>query len=357
MNANPQLAVSVQTGLVRWFDRRLDKRFGFITLDWKNPKEEDIFFHLNDNAIVYGDAGQPYFRTDPANKPARLPEEGDLVVFETQHPPRGPKAKPWAYLHDYEAIVRGISPQPLYRLVGHYHISDGGKEKKGPRIIFWGGLSLDSLYLRYPDCRADLAAIKWCFRLPCSKVEGIHLEVLPAEADKYDDSAWMPYEIPEDADDDVVLITEPKLKITAEYGHGGHETEYVIRLWEEEPGHPGHYLKCLDFPKEFSDEFEIVARAEPKRWAVYPRGVRIEVYFTDQLRTEEPVPYGTPGFVSFSSNHFECKRLIETTLQRLKTKLAKLRKEKILDIWADDLTSPLIKERKLTFHVNEVVVE
>ena len=75
----------METGKVKFFDTRPDKRYGFILVDGGT---EQLFFHYNDGQFLIAGKTQPKF-SDKATvvsqgKTYRMgdPKQDDLVVFE-----------------------------------------------------------------------------------------------------------------------------------------------------------------------------------------------------------------------------------------------------------------------------------
>jgi cold shock CspA family protein len=339
-------------GLVRWFDSRPDKQFGFITTDWNNGKEKDIFFHLNDNVARIKGEDRSLFGSHPLDKPQRKPEMGDVVIFRTSPGRKGPKASPWAYWKEWEAVSLSLNPQPLYRVIGHYPPPRGSTNKQGCCVRFWSGISLEVFYLRFPDCREDLGAVRYSVR-HTDTVENIHIEILPAGLadDLSNRTKWQPYD-PNQA----VTNELPKLSITARYGVGGHESEYVIGMgiWKDYGSASGY--EPIKHPYEFGKALEEVCQSQPISRCAMDRGNRIEVYHTAVKRgVREPFDSRT----SFSPNHPEMERLIREALKKVEKDLEEIRRKKVQPgyDWADENTSQLIRDRNLTFEVSEIEVK
>jgi cold shock CspA family protein len=172
-----QPGLEVHVGLVRWFDNRQGKQFGFIAQSWRADKKDDTFFHLNDGLSLV--KGKEFPILTPIPRGMRAPEIGDSVAFRISQGSKDPKASPWAYLHDYEELTRAIIPQRMYRLVGHYPLRESDASNRPMGVTFWSGLGLERLYVRFPECQKDLGNARLYVR-NTANVEDIHLEVVEA---------------------------------------------------------------------------------------------------------------------------------------------------------------------------------
>ena len=83
----------METGIVKFFDSRDNKRFGFISVDGGR----EIFFHFNDGENVEVRGGEPRFC---GGKLRREPRKGDELCFERKPGYNGPKAAPWCFMVD-----------------------------------------------------------------------------------------------------------------------------------------------------------------------------------------------------------------------------------------------------------------
>lgn len=91
-----------KTGVIKFFDSRDNKRFGFISVDGGG----EIFFHLNDSeSIVAGESEPKFSRKDLGLKP----RQGDPVVFELSRNDKGPKAAPWGLAEEYNKAKEEIT--------------------------------------------------------------------------------------------------------------------------------------------------------------------------------------------------------------------------------------------------------
>jgi hypothetical protein len=93
----------MHTGIVKFFDRREDKRFGFI----QKPNGDEVFFHLNDGRTLVPSTFDPEFYE---TSPSREPQKGDVLVFEEQPTRKGNRASPWGHIVDFEIARRACCP-------------------------------------------------------------------------------------------------------------------------------------------------------------------------------------------------------------------------------------------------------
>lgn len=150
----------METGSVRFFDSRPEKRFGFVLLE----TEEEIFFHFNDGQFVIPGEKEPKFSGSATQviqgKACRLrdPRKDDKVVFVRAPGSKGDKASPWGYETHYERALEIIAKRskPLrYRVV---RVFDSPPGTPGEPQVEWGGergRTLEELCARYPRDRWD----------------------------------------------------------------------------------------------------------------------------------------------------------------------------------------------------------
>ncbi len=101
----------METGIVKWFDAREGKKFGFVTDE--NGKE--IFFHFNDGRPIRVNVTKrrpefsniPTVQTSKGNKRLREPKQEDTIVFVRTQSSKGDKASPWC-----RAILPGWTMRP-----------------------------------------------------------------------------------------------------------------------------------------------------------------------------------------------------------------------------------------------------
>lgn len=114
----------VEYGIVKFFDEREGKRFGFLTvLDGDgNPTKEEVFFHYNDGEFIGHDGENPIFCGSSIQKdgqPVRLrsPQKDDKLVFLRSAGSRGDKACPWGFAETWDKHVQWLADRPMVRVV------------------------------------------------------------------------------------------------------------------------------------------------------------------------------------------------------------------------------------------------
>lgn len=103
------MMAEVEYGIVKFFDDRNGKKYGFIlVLDAnRNKTGEEIFFHYNDGEFCSHDGSEVIFgghtqTVDNRSYPLATPYEDAEIVFErTVGKENKPKACPWAYADDW----------------------------------------------------------------------------------------------------------------------------------------------------------------------------------------------------------------------------------------------------------------
>lgn len=134
------------TGIVKFFDSRSEKRFGFIIQDGM----QDLFFHFNDGVFPEID---PYthevlLKEKIVRNGEHLPDpkKGDELVFRiNQYGFRGDKASPWTTkeLYDRAVVAAKEMPEPpTYRVMYLMKTTENRIEK--PEIK-WEGKDLRQL--------------------------------------------------------------------------------------------------------------------------------------------------------------------------------------------------------------------
>lgn len=152
----------MNTGTVKFFDSRPEKRFGFIIPD--QPGQE-IFFHLGDGQRVIPGKVAPEFIAN--RQPTRIPQQGDRVVYNVGLGAKGPKASPWGYEKEYQEALTVISERPkptMYRILQWFRtISDG--QKTEPKVLWTGNdlneRGLDLYYNPFYDRPGGNGDIDW----------------------------------------------------------------------------------------------------------------------------------------------------------------------------------------------------
>ena len=123
-----------ERGIVKFFDSRAEKRFGFILL----PSGEEVFFHFNDGAPVEVGVDGPTINTRLRN---REPNKGDALLFERSKNRKGAKAAPWCFAEDWELAEQEIATRQVFRLVRQ---SGGFRLHRNP-VVVWEGHNLEVL--------------------------------------------------------------------------------------------------------------------------------------------------------------------------------------------------------------------
>ena len=129
----------MKAGIVKFFDSRPEKRFGFVIEDKTN---NEIFFHLNDGQKIYAGKVEPEF--DPNRRLDRTPQKGDRLVFNTAMGSKGIKACPWGFEDEFNTALVVISdcPQPtVYRIISGFRIVGTGDETEP--VVDWVGTDLN----------------------------------------------------------------------------------------------------------------------------------------------------------------------------------------------------------------------
>lgn len=117
----------METGIVKFFDEREGKKFGFLTVldESGNPTQEEIFFHYNDGYQLqnwgasepewpyeYGFTAHDAPKLDGTMHVRKMPRQDDKVVFERAEGNQGrDKAKPWDYAQHYDELVKEIAAE------------------------------------------------------------------------------------------------------------------------------------------------------------------------------------------------------------------------------------------------------
>lgn len=133
--------MELEHGIVKFFDGRQGKEYGFLTVLNRVSKEtpEEIFFHFNDGEFVEivedGDDIEFVGRVFPGNGMHMWhPRVGDSLAF-LRAPGRDgrEKASPWTYDEAYDKRVRALF-EPHYRVVKVKRYADSTPEES--RVIW-----------------------------------------------------------------------------------------------------------------------------------------------------------------------------------------------------------------------------
>ena len=133
----------METGTVKFFDSRDNKRYGFIVVDGGG----EIFFHFNDGENITTNKTKPSFC---AGKVKRDPVKGDRIIFERRPGSKGAKASPWAFAGEGAQIRPTIASAQMYRVYEQYFTFFGGEEHLDKPKILWEGRDILDLCRKYP---------------------------------------------------------------------------------------------------------------------------------------------------------------------------------------------------------------
>lgn len=144
--------LELEHGIVKFFDDRDGKKFGFLeVLDEDGQKtDEEILFHFNDGQFVdiVGDEIQFVGRVFENGLHMRHPKPGDNIAFEVRPGKDGrDKACPWTYAEGYDNRVRKLT-EPYYRVTKVTKLGYGGPRDSSD--VIWEGQGSDELSKEYP---------------------------------------------------------------------------------------------------------------------------------------------------------------------------------------------------------------
>lgn len=147
----------METGTVKFFDGRPEKRFGFI----RTEGGVEIFFHFNDGRPIVAGKKAPEFSEEPVIKRGgktyqlREPKRDDQLVFTRTQGYRGDKASPWGFKANYDEALKEIADRPIpptYRVLkssGKLGESGTPENPKDAQVL-WEGNDLDAVMRRFP---------------------------------------------------------------------------------------------------------------------------------------------------------------------------------------------------------------
>lgn len=150
----------MERGIVKWFDIRDGKRFGFIKVD---DSDEEIFFHYNNGRFLRADPSsrKVVFADSPnvthKNRVYSLhePKQEEKVVFERGYNSQGPCAKLWCYANSYDKALEEIKnlPEPtkyrIFKSMGSIGEAGGPKDHKDAEVI-WEGTDINDVMKKFP---------------------------------------------------------------------------------------------------------------------------------------------------------------------------------------------------------------
>lgn len=156
-----------ETGVVKWFDSRETKRFGFLKLE----SGEEIFFHFNDGRHSEVRDGQVQLSEGATivyqgkTRRLRQPKPDDVILFTRSWGSRGFKAAPWGYKASWEICEQWIldhqeeiaqrravkeetlANRPIYRALSTMNAV--GKDPGEPKVL-WEGQDLAEALRKFP---------------------------------------------------------------------------------------------------------------------------------------------------------------------------------------------------------------
>lgn len=144
-------------GVVKFFDSRKEKRYGFLILE----DGTEIFFHFNDGQIILPGEEEPEFSGKSTmvikGKPMGLrdPQKDDKIVFHRSPGYKGDKASPWDYLSHVEraqAIIAKRPPPTTYRVLKT--MNSIGEQPGAPQVL-WQGSSIAEVLRKFPLPRGN----------------------------------------------------------------------------------------------------------------------------------------------------------------------------------------------------------
>lgn len=99
----------MQVGIVKYFEKRRGQNYGEL---FPVGSKKRVFFHAEEGRSFQLGCCEPSFHS--SEPPAERPKQGDLVVYESRHTDRGPRASPWGLYWNYRAacakLLEGCLP-------------------------------------------------------------------------------------------------------------------------------------------------------------------------------------------------------------------------------------------------------
>jgi hypothetical protein len=137
----------IEKGVVKFFDSRMDKMFGFIRLE----SGEEIFFHQNDFGLLNAnDDGSFNFYGTAMDCPRRI-LKGNIIYFEREEGSRGrSKASPWCFEENYKSALEHLASRTKYRVRKQTVVYAQLPNEPDQPETLWEGTDLDALMLKYP---------------------------------------------------------------------------------------------------------------------------------------------------------------------------------------------------------------
>jgi hypothetical protein len=151
----------VEYGIVKFFDEREGKRFGFMfVLDEGGEKTgEQLFFHYNNGEFIGTDGETPVFAGHTAKKDGqsvrlRFPQKDEKLVFKRGTNRKGDHAVPWGFAERWNQVIDGLQRRPMYRVV-----KTGSNYGQSYEEVTWEGQSILELSVVQPK-RQDMRGRK-----------------------------------------------------------------------------------------------------------------------------------------------------------------------------------------------------
>lgn len=136
----------MEYGVVKFFDEREGKKFGFVRVLDGNGQEtgEELFFHYNDRSFAVSNGDDIVFTGNPTKLingkgyTIPVPQKGDVLAFDRAFGHKGDKASPWTAKHVIESVERQLATRPVYRVTKfatYYGKSEEAVVWEGQNII------------------------------------------------------------------------------------------------------------------------------------------------------------------------------------------------------------------------------
>ena len=156
---------TIKSGTVVYFSDKKGRLFGFIKPDEDKPKS--VFFHVNAARLMYPGESSPQFLED--RRPERLPYVRDRVVYVPTWNIKGPKARRWAFMTEYNRVLSIIKNRPIFRVMMQTttQSTNGSLKNELWRGTSWdfGSLQLQAAFNpvtnRYPVANNGLKVLRW----------------------------------------------------------------------------------------------------------------------------------------------------------------------------------------------------
>lgn len=87
----------MKTGIVKFFDSREGKKYGFVTTEI-GGKKVNVFFHFDAGSRIVSGNDSPWF---VGGRVKVEPKRGDEITFNCKSGDKGIKVKQWCFTKDY----------------------------------------------------------------------------------------------------------------------------------------------------------------------------------------------------------------------------------------------------------------